>query len=199
MLDRIRRSLRPRDDGQLMLLSGIVITIAFIMTSLTLSQVASLERTAAAEHRVSIAEEWRFLHQRLATNFDVAITPDTTNSTVENVIAPTIIATFRSIEAEKGYDTVIRLAAAGSSVNLTESQLRDPPWTGANYNAWDVAGTHHFTEVWDTRDDGLLWENDCADPTGPSTGCIGGVLVFVHLTDGSTTIEEVLLFRVNAG
>ena len=176
-----------------MLLAGIVVTIAFILTSLTLSQVSSLERQSAAEQRDTIAEEWRFLHARLASNLEVAVTTDTTNDTFLSVSLPTIVATFRGLEAEKGYDAVIRLAGDGTMVNKTERSLV----ASGSYAAWDAQGLHHFNDPWDQVADGILWEQPCPDDEAPPAGCIAGILLFVHLTDGATTMEEVILFHVN--
>lgn len=198
---------RRRDDGQLMLLSGIIITLAFILTSLTLAQVSSLERQTASDRKTTLGAEWRFLHDRLATNFDVAISPDTTNSTFQNETFPTISATFRNIEAEKGFDVVMRLANASMTVNLTEGRaygqgglLVDNGTTGwKRYNAVDASGLRDFQQNYDGVDDGLLWRQPCDDPTASSAGCISGVLVYLYLSDGVNTLEEVILFAVNRG
>ena len=183
-----------RDEGQLMLLSGIIVTISFILTSLTLAQVSSLERAATTEHPVNFAEEWRFIHDRLGANLEVAVSPETTNSTLLTTTFPTITATFRNIEAEKGFDTVIRLASADLLVNKTETDLLNAAAT--SYSAWDAAGTEQFTQAYDGSNDGILWMSSCTG--GTPTGCIGGLLVFVRLSDGINTMEEVLLVPVNA-
>lgn len=176
-----------------MLLAGIVVTISFILTSLTLAQVSSLERQATKERTISIAEEWRFLHDRLGTNLEVAVAPESTNATFNATTIPTITATFRNIEAEKGFDTVIRLAGSNILANRTETTLV----TAGNYAATDVLGTTAFTWPWDGVNDGILWTQPCEEPTAPAAGCIAGVLLYVHVSDGVNTIEEVMLFAVN--
>lgn len=190
-----RGSLRRQDEGQLMMLAGIVITISFILTSLTLAQVSSLEREAAAQGPSAIATEWRFLHERLKTNFRTAVSPETTNSTFENTTFPTIVATFRNIEAEKGYDMVLRLAGGPNFASREHQNLT----SGANYNAYTVDGAYQFTQAKDDDDDGVLWRKPCLDTSAPAYGCIQGVYVFVRLSDGAVTMEEHMLFLVNQG
>lgn len=180
-----------------MLLSGIMITIAFIMTAMTVSQVASLEREAASKQASSLTTEWRFIHERLASNLNTAVTLETTNETFELVTFPSIVETFRSVEAEKGYDIVIRLAASTLAVNKTEASLV----SGATYVADLASVDGKYTDFGgrpaDGEADGLLHYAPCPDATGPPSGCLGGVLVAVHLSDGSATINEVMLIGVN--
>jgi hypothetical protein len=188
---------RRRDEGgQLMLLAGIILTIAFILTSLTLSQVASLEKEAAQEAPTPIIAEWRFLRDRLASNLQTAITPDTTIETYQVTIIPTIAATFRALAAEKGYDIVLRNASGGQFAGTgNEASLI----SGANYAAWSSNGTVHFTHAAaedPDNADGAIWQATCPDSSGP-TGCISGVLLFLRLADGASSMEESILFAVN--
>lgn len=186
---------RPDDGGQLMMLAGIVITISFILTSLTLAQVSSLEREAAAQGSSPIVTEWRFLHDRLRTNFQTAVSVETTISTFENTTFPTIVATFRNIEAEKGYDMVLRMAGGSNFTSREHQNLT----SGASYNAWTDDGSYQFTQAKDDDDDGILWRTPCLDTSAPAYGCIQGVYVFVRLSDGAVTMEEHMLFVVNQG
>lgn len=193
---RARRSLKGDDGGQLMLLAGIVITIAFLLTSLTLSQVSQLERQAAAEKPATLTGEWRFLHERLAANLESAVPPDLTAQTFKGTTFPIIAATFRNIEAEKGYDTVLRLADANTKYNKSEQLLLDA--SGTRYSAVSSDGSFTFDLPFDGVYDGVIYDPTCPD-TEYVGGCIVGVLVFVHLTDSTSTMSEVILFAVNTG
>jgi hypothetical protein len=186
-----------------MLVSGIVITIAFLVTALTLSQVASIQRQAASDKPTSLADEWRFLHDRLETNLKTAVSPDTTNDTFLNTTFPAVAATFRNIEAEKGYDLVLRVAGntttGRGTFNLSENETGLSNGGGFyQYSAWSFDGTVHFTWAADGKDDGLIWDPTCLDATA-SGGCIQGVLVAMHLSDATTSIDEVVLLPVNTG
>lgn len=189
------RGIARDDGGQLMLLAGIIVTSAFILTALTLSQVSSLERQAASDKPSPLAAEWRFLHDRLGTNLATAISPDLPNATFESTTFPSIIATFRNIEAEKGYDTVIRLAK-GTDFATSEADLLDG--TGTAYYATSDDGAVSFTHAYDLGDDGLLWQAACPDPDA-AAGCIVGVYVYVRISDGASAMEETMLFAVNQG
>ena len=179
-----------------MLLAGIVITIAFLLTSLTLSQVSSLERQAAAEKSTPLAAEWRFLHERLATNLESAVTPDLPLSTFKSATFPTVAATFRNIEAEKGYDATIRLASDAALYAKGELTITTADGAGVrSYSAWSSDGEYNFTAVYDGTEDGVLWHASC--PDGSGVACIAGVLVFMEMTDGTSTMSEVVLFSVN--
>lgn len=194
----MRRDARG-DEGQLMLLAGVVLTISFILTALTLSQVAALERQAAAEAPSAMVAEWRFLHQRLKTNLEIAVGPDTAISVFTGNVLPTIAATFRSVEAEKGYDLVIRAAGGGQyAANGNETQLINGTFYDATTYDGSVTFSHAAANDPDHAD-GVLWDNDCelALPDAPAEGCIVGAYLFVRLSDGSTTLEESILFAVN--
>lgn len=183
--------MRQGDDrGNLMLLSGIVLTIAFVLTALTLSQVSSIERSAAADQVSPVIAEWRFVHDRLATNLHTAIAPDTKNDTLNLTVFPAIAATFRNIEAEKGFDTALRLVWGG------ERAILNAPKT--HYSAVSDDGKVAFSSPVDANlDDGWIWMVPCPDPAGPIAGCLGGVIVSVYLTDGISSVNETMLFGVN--
>lgn len=190
--------MRPRrdDEAQLLLLAGIVLTIAFILTALTLTQVAALEKEAAQQVGSPIISEWRFLHDRLASNVRTAVTGETTNQSFNDTVLPTLSATFRALAAEKGYDFALRKASDGNFTwNGNEASLV----SGASYNAWSDDGATHFTQVKDDQiTDGILWQKPCP-VDGPTAGCIGGIYIFVRLADGTTSLEESVLFAVNQG
>lgn len=193
------------DDGQLMMLAGIVLTISFILTSLTLAQVSSLEREAAAEAPTAMIAEWRFLHDRLGSNLDTAIGPDTTKEAFLSTILPTVQATFRSVMAEKGYDLALRAADDPAIYGATGAE--PDRISGANYDAWTWDGKVRFTHAVDPdepqngniradREDGVIWQKPCAE-AGPASGCIGGLYIYVKLTDGATSLQESILFATN--
>ena len=185
-----------------MLLAGIIITIAFILTALTLQQVGALERQAAAEPPLTLAAEWRFMHDRVASNVAVSVDEGTSNDTFVNNTFPAIAATFRAAEAEKGYDVTLRLANSTAKVNKTEASIVDG---SKKYQAWSFDGKTDYSNknydgtatVGDQKDDGILHEAPC--PSTNAGYCIGGVLVYVHLSDGASSLDEVMLLPTNQG
>jgi hypothetical protein len=192
--------MRKNDDsGQLMLVSGIVITIAFLLTALTLSQVSAIERQSASDKPTSLTSEWRFLHDRLATNLATAVTTDSTNASFLGSTWPAVAATFRNIEAEKGYDLVLRLAGnttGGPNFNLTENRTGvTTSGVFTSYNIKSFSGSYVMTFAADGTDDGLLWNPSC--PAAGGSRCLQGVLVAMHLSDATTSLDEVVLFAVN--
>ncbi|HET6404330.1 MAG TPA: hypothetical protein VFH78_06760 [Candidatus Thermoplasmatota archaeon] len=193
---------RDDDRGQLMMLAGIVLTISFILTALTLSQVAALEREAAAQGPLSIVNEWRFLHDRLSANLKTAIGPEMSIESFLSTILPTVQATFRAVEAEKGYDLTLR-PAAGAIYDAPGNEADLAPG-GTTYNAWSWNGRVRFTHAVPAvpsaaaaLDDGVIWETPCPDASAPAAGCITGVYLHVRLTDGTTTLSESILFAAN--
>ncbi len=175
-----------------MLVAGIVVTIAFLMTALTLSQVASLEREAAADKPLPIADEWRFLHDRLSANLQTAVTDDMSKDTFKNVTFPAIAATFRDVEAEKGYDAVFRLAGSGVA-SKSESDLL----TAGTYDALGWTANGHVMGATDTVNDGIIMTMTGTCPTGAAANCIQGVYVYMHLSDGVASMDEVMLVAVD--
>lgn len=187
--------LRRDENGQLMLLAGIVLTISFIVTALTLAQVSSLEREAQAQGPQPIIQEWRFLHERLASNVRLGIGYETTQHSFETTVLPAIGATFRSLAAEKGYDLVLRLSGSSFGAKSEHAKLADP---GAPtfYDAWAADGSAHYEHGLDPTDDGMIWQNPCPAPS-VTGGCLSGVYLYVRLTDGQATMEEHILFSAN--
>ena len=188
--------MRKDESGQLLMLAGIVLTISFILTALTLSQVAALEKEAAQEAPSPILGEWRFLHDRLTSNVRTAVTPETTNQSFHDAVLPALGATFRALAAEKGYDFVIRKASDGNYAgNGNEASLI----VAGKYANWSHDGAVNFATVDADLDtaDGIIWQKPCPDSSGPAAGCIGGLYLFLRLADATTTIEESVLFAVN--
>lgn len=188
-----------RDDGNLMLLAGIVVTIAFVTTALTLSQVATLERQAVTGATSSLAAEWRFIRDRLAASVNASVTPDMKNETFLQATLPAIVATYRGVEAEKGYDVVIRPATSLALYNKTEASLLSPPVTGSVYDAYTFDGARVSWAADPNTGDALLWRAPCADPNGPATGCISAIVLSVQMSDGVSTVHEVLVVATNVG
>lgn len=193
-------ALRRDENGQLMMLAGIVLTISFILTALTLAQVTALERQAAAEGPDAIVGEWRFLHERLGSNLRTGVGPETTILAFTTTVHPTIAATFRALAAEKGYDLVVRLA--GGPEYLYTGNEETTLLSGANYAGDPKATTYDgavtFTHVAPApTNDGIIWQDPCPDPAGPVGGCIAGVYVYLRLSDGTTSLEESVLFATN--
>lgn len=183
------------DSGNLMLLAGIVVTIAFVTTALTLSQVSSLERQAVTEATTSLAAEWRFIRDRISSSVESSVVADTGNQTFLTDTLPSIVATYRSVEAEKGFDIVVRVADSLTLYNKTEESLV----SGASYNAWSFDG---YPIDWvkdpDVRD-GLLWQAPCDNPDAPVTGCLSGVVLSIQITNGESSLHEVVVVATNRG
>lgn len=186
-----------RDDGNLMLLAGIVVTIAFVTTALTLSQVATLERQAVTEATSSLAAEWRFIRDRLAASVNASIAPDMRNDTFLQVTLPAIVATYRGVEAEKGYDVVIRPATSITLYNKTEASLLNG--AGTSYDAYTFDGKRIAWDKDPDTGDGLLWRAPCQDPGGAATGCISAVVLSLHMSNDESTLHEVLVVATNTG
>lgn len=178
------------------MLAGIVLTISFILTALTLAQVASLEKEAAQEASSPIIGEWRFLHDRLTSNVRTAVTAETSIQSFKDSVLPALGATFRSLAAERGYDFVLRLADDGDFAgNGNEASLI----VNGKYANWSHDGATNFSAQPSDADtsDGVLWEQPCAYPGAPLAGCISGLYLYLRLADATTTIEESVLFSVN--
>lgn len=176
-----------------MLLAGIVVTIAFVTTALTLSQVSTLERQAATEAASSLASEWRFIRDRLAANLNTSITVELKNDTFNETTLPAIATTFRVAEAEKGFDVVIRRATTTALYGKSEATFV----SGPNYNAKPLAGQTLTHTIDADQTDGILWKTSCDDGTAPAIGCIQAVVIFVQISDGVSTLKEILVVRVN--
>ena len=98
----------------------------------------------------------------------------------------------RAAESENVYDETLRFANGTSRDIKTEANLV----VSNAYQGRSVEGSVNFAGIpYDQVDDGILTQKPC--PDSYAGDCISGALVYVHLSDGASSLEEVMLFAVN--
>lgn len=176
----------PGDRGQLLLLSGIILALAFLITALTLNQVANMESQVSREQRAIIIDEFSFLREEINTTLSDLVTSSTSNSTFNDTF-DRMVFSIKSVERGHGYDLVVVKGAPGYATPATEEDNFTAE--GKKYKGVSFDGHRNFTgEVYDGVNDGILWYD----------GEIKGVVVYIYISDEVASMEEVLLFPVNA-
>lgn len=190
--------MRQDDGGQLLLLAGIVLVMAFVVTAFTLGQVADVEKEASKEQDQSFLTEYRFVHSKLPS-----IVSGNTGRTTDNVSFNTTFATtiqsFRNGLASKGYDASIFVAGNASAAEKAECTWMSNPLTACagSSGAWrsvvPSGGTQPFDArlPYDGKSDGLVWM------CGQANGALVGVVVQVYLSDGRHSVAETLVVALN--
>jgi len=187
---------RRDDRGQMLLLAGFVLVLAFVVTALTLSQVADLEKRATEDAGGALVSEYRFMHDRVGGTLQGAVGLSTDNDTLRDIFA-SVVATFKNIEHEKGYDVSIVLAGDDAGVSRDEDFFVDLA-TGrfkAGTESWDGA-TDYSNVRYDLVNDGILWTKAGRCST-VANGCVSGVVVRIFLSDGVSTMDESVVYAVN--
>lgn len=182
----------PGDGGQLLLLAGIILVLMFVVTSITLSEMSSIETDVAREHRAPIADEYDFVETRLNETMNSIVSESTTNSSF-NTTLDSLVGSFEGVQNSKGYDLVVELGGATTPAPKTE----DPHFIdGGQYANVSFDGRRDFTgHNYDGVNDGILWYEEADDDEGH----IKGFVAYIYLADEASRIEGTVLFAVNVG
>ncbi|MHB8603872.1 MAG: hypothetical protein ACYDCK_01350 [Thermoplasmatota archaeon] len=126
--NRRARAAHDDDRGQLMMLAGIILILAFIVTALTLSQISDLEKQASQEQSSPLLNEYRAVRDKIGSTLADATGTGTDNGTFKSTFK-SIVAGLKGVEQAKGYDVVAFLAGspanAGIRLNRTEWSFTD--------------------------------------------------------------------------
>ncbi|HLE97276.1 MAG TPA: hypothetical protein VI997_07890 [Candidatus Thermoplasmatota archaeon] len=186
------------DQGSLMLLSGFILGLALVITGITLSEVAELEKEAVREQDSSFTSEYRSVREKLGNALDdtVTTTTDTTSFTdnYEN-----IVSSFDELENARGFQFVSVLAGGEvpslcAEANMLAARSECYTWTVLDAGC-AVTGRSYI----DTGD--VVLDGECYDGGDDGIVLVGtvvkGAFVFLHLDDPTTQIEEVQLYPLN--
>lgn len=188
-----------------MMLSGVILVIAFVITALTLAEIRNIEQGVVQSQQNRIWEEYRQLRDRIAS----ALFEATENLTVNASFLSSFNATmknFANIELTKGHDFYAELAANGSRLapkteyaNFTclfvhgENRCAsNGMWR--NYTGWSYNGTTNLSaKNWpfDGRSDGIVFGNASGE------SAIRGAIVYLYLADYQSRFEETLVIALN--
>lgn len=180
-----------RDRAQLLLLAGFILVIMFVLTSLTLSKIASIEADVARDHRAPVVDEFDFIRSRTNSTMNTLVDSDTSNSSFNDSFS-SLRSSFQDVENGKGYDLVLELAGSTTPAPKTEEGIYVD---GSDlYQNVSFDGLRDFDgESYDGVNDGILWYQGAGD----SSAHIKGFAAFIHLSDHESRIEATVLFSVN--
>ncbi|HWG91158.1 MAG TPA: fibronectin type III domain-containing protein, partial [Candidatus Thermoplasmatota archaeon] len=182
-----RRALRD-DGGNLLIVAGITLMLAFIVTSVTLSEVNSLESRSLQDRDNSFLNEYRFLHEKLASSLSTTVASDVDLTQFRSEFA-TIEETLRILEAAKGYDVVLRIGDTTSLSPGFKNELAFVNPTTGFYEDWSFDGANNLDHIpYDGTNDGVIRQGSV----------IVGVVVNLRLSDGVRSVTESVLFPTNS-
>lgn len=186
-----RNRSRGRDGGQLLLLAGFILVIMFVVTSLTLSKISSIEADVARDHQAPILDEFDFVRSRTNETMNSLVDTDTSNASFNDSLS-SLRSSFQDVENAKGYDLVLELAGSTTSAPATEEELYVDG--SDEYQNVSFDGARDFDgEPYDGADDGILWYQEAGD----SSGHIKGFGAYIYLADHESRVESTVLFAVN--
>lgn len=163
----------------------------FVLTSLTLSKIASIEADVARDHRAPIVDEFDFIRSRTNSTMNTLVDTDTSNSSFNESLS-SLRSSFQDVENGKGYDVVIELAGSTTTAPETEEGLYVD--ASDQYQNVSFDGLRDFDgEPYDGVNDGILFYQGAGD----SSAHIKGFAAFLHLADHESRIEATVLFSVN--
>ncbi len=179
------------DGGQLLLLAGIILALAFLATTLTLNELSSIRSDVAQEQSSPIVNEFDFVRSKINSTLADLVVEDTTNSSLNTTFSDMVDNIVR-VENAKGYDALIAKGEPGQPVELNESDLLNG--AGTEYDMWSFDGIRDFTgEDYDGQDDGIIWYKEPSD----SSGHIKGIVVYIYLADQATRMDETIVYALN--
>lgn len=220
------RRMRGEEGGQLLLLAGIILVLAFLATSMTLSGLPDVEKQAAQEQDTRILTEYRFIREKLGSTLADAVGESTNNDTFRSLFSVTV-SSLKVAASDKGYDLVIHLASGPRELGRDEWGFTHTGWphnytgtaapaevkttanrsTPYNYRSYENDVRLDYAEGgsyrrWDENNDGIVWVKPCdltlAWNSGDTTGCIVGAIVYIYLSDELISIEEFVAYGFNA-
>lgn len=182
-----RRAGRDRgtdDRAQLLLLAGFILVMMFLVTSITLSKIASIEAEVARDQRAPIGDEFDFVRSRTNSTMNSLVDTSTSNASFNDTL-DSLRSSFSDVETSKGYDLVLELAGATTPAPRKEAG----PFAGAGtYENASYDGVRAFCdEAYDGVNDGIFWYD----------GHVKGFAAYVYLADHKSSIESTVIFAVN--
>lgn len=181
----------PGDTGQLLLLAGIILALAFLATTLTLNELSSIRADVAAEQDAPIVGEFSFVRDKINTTLGDVVLEDTTNSSLNGTFSDMAKNIIR-VENAKGYDVIVAKGRPGAPVALNESDFLDG--AGTSYDGRSYDGVRNFTgQPYDGVDDGIIWYKEPSD----TQGHVKGLVVYLYLADQRSVMEETILYALN--
>ncbi len=206
------------DGGNLLLLAGVILVLAFVGTAFTLQQVQDLEKQVSAEQDSAILSEYRFVRDKVGTTLNDAVSTSTNLDTFKDLVA-TVASNLKVTAGGKGYDLVVKLAADRAGLSRTEWSFTKPGWpdrytygdtpvplpaptspTADKYVLWTTDGKVDWRggtgSGWDGADDGVVWVDACIE--NPAIGCVQAAIVYLYFADSAASIEEFVAYSFNA-
>lgn len=171
-----------------MIVSGILLVLAFAVTALTLSQISDLEKRVASEASTPILSEYRFLREKLGSTLKDSVTRQTTPTEFKSIFA-SAQSELKALAHQAGYDLLLYRAEPSRGLDKTEWSFTDlgrpDRYTGVPPAGYDdpetdspanVAAADYFLRAYDNSfnweqayggsevsydqtNDGILWVN----------------------------------------
>jgi hypothetical protein len=191
---KANQRVRGRDEGQVLILAGVVLILAFLLAAFAVTELNSEQQHLQRGTESDLPKLFRETREKVANTMDgLAYTA------IDNT---TLLSRFDSTRSEleqqgraRGVNVVLRLAN-GSDLLAPRAELAN--FTSGNgascnahaYNMVSYNASRDYTGwAWDCGDDGIVYD--------VTTGRIKGVLIYLFLSDPAARLEETFAVALN--
>ncbi|MBI4393523.1 MAG: hypothetical protein HY556_06980 [Euryarchaeota archaeon] len=171
---------RDSESGQLLLLAGILLVVAFIGAAMVFAEINALEKRAQNPSASSqLSKEYREIRERFVAVVYNAVTSTTTNDTLKSTVSSSANS-IAKVEIGRGFDFVALLATGSSIAPKSELNVTNSTQTG--YEVFAYNGTY-ITGPYDGVNDGIMYFG----------GRIKGAVLFLSMSSRSARVDETLV------
>lgn len=171
------------DSGQLLLLAGIMLVIAFIGAALVFAEINALERrSATASASTQLSTEYREVRERFLSVVNNAVTSTTTNDTLEDTVS-SAANSISKVEITRGFDFVAVLAGGGNLAAKSELNITNATQTG--YQVFSYNGTY-IDGPYDGVNDGIIYFD----------GRIKASVLFMSMASRAARVDETVILSL---
>lgn len=190
---------KGRDEGQVLILAGVVLILAFLLAAFAVGELASEQQHLQRGTESDLPKLYREAREKVANTM--------AGLTYQGIDNATLLTRFDSTRLEleqqgraRGIHAILRLANGsdplapkGEYQNFTTNAAggacagfaSNRTYTMLSYNA-----SRNYTTVWwDCADDGIVWD--------PAQMKVTGVLLYLFMADPAARLEETFAVAVN--
>ena len=181
-----RRGLGPgTSEGQLLILAGIILTLAFLLTAITISEIEAEKANVVRDTQDSLRDEFSYLRREFGSTLNASLPAGATDATFRATFNDTK-ATYATLESSRGFEFHASLAGNDTIAPKTE-WANFTRASNTLYRATSHEGAKSFDSfAYDGASDGIIHGD----------GGIQGAIVYLLLADASASYGEVLVYDV---
>lgn len=193
-----RARARDREGGQMLILAGVVLILAFLLAAFAVSEITSQQQQLQRGAQSDLPKLFREARDKVANTMAGLSYQGIDNATVTSRFDSQI----QELEQQgrgRGVHMVLRLAngtdvtaGKGEFLNFTKDVAGAAcPGYASNrtYNMLSYNASRNYTDKqWDCGDDGIVWDRDVL--------AIRGLIAYLFMADPAARVEETFVIAV---